>query len=121
MENSYLRWQETGREEGISIPWQNITLHAISSEPVKCIYIMLDNHVDYPTNLANGNGHNGERMANDPNDDDDDEGTCEGNFHCDDSFLFSSKKNIYHLMKSGYFFSICRRRAANDRNLVYGT
>lgn len=86
MKNSYLRWQETGREEGISIPWQNITLHAISSEPVKCIYIMLDNHVDYPTNLANGNG---QRMANDPNDDDDDEGTCEGKFTCNESFLFS--------------------------------
>lgn len=101
-ENSYLRWQETGREEGISIPWQNITLHAISSVPVKCIYIMLDNYVDYPTNLANGNGHNGngERMANDPNDDEDDEGTCEGYFNSDDSFSLKKNKKI---MKFGYF------------------
>lgn len=72
-----MRWQETGRNEGISIPWQNITLHAISNEPVKCIYIMLDNFVDYPTNVANGNGH-ADQMAEDQNEDDDDEGTCEG-------------------------------------------
>lgn len=78
---SYLRWQETGREEGISIEWESITLHAISSEPVKCIYIMLDVHIDYPPSQGNGQLNNG----NDANmaqnrDDDDDEGTCEGDF-----------------------------------------
>lgn len=87
---SYLRWQETGREEGISIAWESITLHAISSEPVKCIYIMLDVHIDYPPSQGNGRFHanngNDDRMAQDGeiNEDDDDEGTCEGN----NSFLF---------------------------------
>ncbi|XP_031620446.1 methylosome subunit pICln [Contarinia nasturtii] len=74
---NYLRWQETGREEGISIAWESITLHAISNEPnVKCIYIMLDVHIDYPR--SQGNGHD-ERMAQDGDieEDDDDEGTCE--------------------------------------------
>lgn len=80
---SYLRWQETGREEGISIAWESITLHAISSEPVKCIYIMLDVHIDYPPSQGNGRIHgngNDERMAQDGDidEDDDDEGTCEG-------------------------------------------
>lgn len=79
---SYLRWQEIGREEGISIAWESITLHAISSEPVKCIYIMLDVHIDYPHSHGNGHANNGndDRMAQDGDvdDDDDDEGTCEG-------------------------------------------
>lgn len=77
---SYLRWQENGRDEGISIPWQNVSLHAISNTPVKCIYIMLDLRIDYPSvgNNGNGNAHgNRNGAAND--DDDDDEGTCEGN------------------------------------------
>lgn len=83
---SYLRWQEIGREEGISIAWQSITLHAISSEPVKCIYIMLDVHIDYPPSQGNGQMHanngNDEQMAEDGDieDDDDDEGTCVGKF-----------------------------------------
>lgn len=72
---SYLRWQETGRDEGISIPWQKVTLHAISSEPVKCIYVMLDTLVDYPPANGHGNGH--DRM-DEGNDNDDDEGNCEG-------------------------------------------
>lgn len=76
-----MRWQEIGREEGISIAWESITLHAISNEPVKCIYIMLDVHIDYPPSQGNGQLNNGndERMAQDGDigDDDDDEGTCE--------------------------------------------
>lgn len=78
---SYLRWQETGREEGISIAWESITLHAISSEPVKCIYIMLDVYIDYPPSQGNGRMHgNDEQMAQDGDieEDEDDEGTCEG-------------------------------------------
>lgn len=88
---SYLRWQETGREEGISIAWESITLHAISSEPVKCIYIMLDVHIDYPPSQGNGRFHanngNDEQMAQDGeiDEDDDDEGTCEGK--TSDTFL----------------------------------
>lgn len=73
-----MRWQETGREEGISIPWQSITLHAISSEPVKCIYIMLDIHVEYPPTNGHANNGNAEQMEDGANDDDDDEGNCEG-------------------------------------------
>lgn len=76
-----MRWQETGRAEGISIEWESITLHAISSEPVKCIYIMLDVHIDYPPSQGNGrlnNGNNDVDMAQEHEEDDDDEGTCEG-------------------------------------------
>lgn len=71
---SYLRWQETGRHEGISIAWQDITLHAISNNPVKCIYLMMDQRCDYPPEAlaANGNG-NGRATI-----EEDDEGTCEG-------------------------------------------
>lgn len=67
--------------------FNSITLHAISNEPVKCIYIMLDVHIDYPQSAANGqlpannNGNHDEQMAQDNGDidgDDDDEGTCEG-------------------------------------------
>lgn len=75
---SYLRWQENGRDEGISIPWQNISLHAISNTPVKCIYIMLDTRIDYPCG-TNGNGRAHENRNGD--DEDDDEGTCEGKMH----------------------------------------
>lgn len=78
-----MRWQETGREEGISIPWESITLHAISSEPVKCIYIMLDVYIGYPPSQGNGQHHanngNDDQMAQDGDiEEDDDEGTCEG-------------------------------------------
>lgn len=79
--SSYLRWQEIGREEGTSIAWESITLHAISSEPVKCIYIMLDVHINYPPSQGNGRHHpnNDEQIADgDVDEDDDDEGTCEG-------------------------------------------
>lgn len=80
-----MRWQETNTEEGISIPWLNITLHAISNEPVKCIYIMLDAHVDFPRNRGNGfngnqNGNGHIRNENDIDEDEADEGTCEGMF-----------------------------------------
>lgn len=80
MRSSYLRWQETGRAEGISIEWESISLHAISNEPVKCIYIMLDVHIDYPPSQGNGrlNGNNDVDMANEHDEEDDDEGTCEG-------------------------------------------
>lgn len=77
-----MRWQETGRDDGISIAWQSITLHAISNVPVKCIYIMLDVHIDYPPSQGNGRIHaNGddEQMAEDEDiDNNDDEGTYEG-------------------------------------------
>jgi len=71
----YLRWQETGRHEGISIAWQDITLHAISNNPVKCIYLMMDQRCDYPPEAiaANGNGNGNGRLSIE----DDDEGTCE--------------------------------------------
>lgn len=72
--NSYLRWQENGREEGLSIAWQDVTLHAISNNPVKCIYLMLDQSCEYPSGANNGNGNGNGRLE----DDDDDEGTCEG-------------------------------------------
>lgn len=45
---------------------------------------MLDVHIDYPPSQGNGQLNNGndERMAQDGDidEDDDDEGTCEGNF-----------------------------------------
>lgn len=91
---SFLRWQENGRDEGISIPWQNISLHAISNTPVKCIYIMLDARIDYPCG-SNGNGRGPEHRNGD--DDDDDEGTCEGTFQIqtkiESSMNFSRNQN----------------------------
>lgn len=90
---SYLRWQETGRNEGISIPWQSITLHAISNTPVKCIYIMLDLRIDYPAVGNNGNGRANDRPNGNghPDEDDDDEGTCEGK----NSFLSKNTLNVF--------------------------
>lgn len=69
-----MRWKGNDRDEGISIPWQSITLHAISNTPVKCIYIMLDVRIEYPATGNNGNGVD----RNGDDDDFDDEGTCEG-------------------------------------------
>lgn len=111
--HSYLRWQEIGRAEGISIPWQKVSLHAISSDPIKCIYVMLDSLVDYPASNGHGNGH--DRM-DEGNDNDDDEGTCEGE-------LVSTKKNSLHSPFSIVrYVCLCnRRRSANDRDLVLST
>lgn len=74
--NSYLRWQETGREEGLSIAWQDVTLHAISNNPVKCIYLMLDQSCDYPAEANHGHRNGNGQLEID----EDDEGTCEGMF-----------------------------------------
>lgn len=102
-----MRWQETGREEGISIEWESITLHAISSEPVKCIYIMLDVHIDYPPSQGNGQLNNGndEEMAQDNEEDDDDEGTCEGK-HTDDTHTHTYVRHIFFFM---HFFLFHQR------------
>lgn len=75
--NSYLRWQETGREEGLSIAWQDVTLHAISNNPVKCIYLMLDQSCDYPAEANHGHRNGNGQLEID----EDDEGTCEGRFN----------------------------------------
>lgn len=98
-----MRWQESGREEGISIEWESISLHAISNEPVKCIYIMLDVHIDYPPSQGNGQLNNGndEEMAQDNEDDDDDEGTCEGKAY----WCLEKKIDFYF---SCAFFWLCR-------------
>lgn len=60
--SSSLHWKETGKEDGISVPWPKISVHAITSEPQKSIYLMLDFALVWPgvhePNLhRNGNGH----------------------------------------------------------------
>lgn len=39
---SSLSWAPDDKPEGISIMWKQISVHGISSNPVKCIYFMLD-------------------------------------------------------------------------------
>lgn len=107
---SYLRWQETGRAESLSIAWQEITLHAISNQPVKCIYLMLDQKCDYPPEANNGHRNgNGEI-------DDDDEGTYEGM-----RFMTHWMWPIFDECCCFLFHLCYRRRAWHDRNLVCST
>lgn len=57
-------WRPEGREnEGISIPWTSISLHAITSEPLRSIYLQLDFRLKWPgvyepTQNGAQNGHN---------------------------------------------------------------
>ncbi|GAB0097206.1 hypothetical protein DMENIID0001_128230 [Sergentomyia squamirostris] len=44
----YCAWKPENREEGISIPWLKITLHAISSAPSRSIYMILDFPLKWP-------------------------------------------------------------------------
>lgn len=80
---SSLCWKANGNEDGISIPWRKISVHAISTTPQRCVYLMLDFLLIWPgiTDQRNGNGHAAPEIQNGGNDDDDvdeDEGHVEG-------------------------------------------
>ncbi|XP_055694124.1 methylosome subunit pICln [Lutzomyia longipalpis] len=58
----YFAWKPENREEGISIPWLKISLHAISSAPSRSIYMILDFVLNWPgvydaNGPANGGGN----------------------------------------------------------------
>lgn len=82
-------WQADGRNDGLSIPWTKISLHAISRDPVKCIYFMLDYRLLWPGVIHERNGSNGNGDVNE-NDDDVDEGNYDGKwvFLCVGCFFF---------------------------------
>lgn len=68
-------WKPADRNEGISIPWTSVSLHAVTSEP-RSVYLQLDFRLQWPSvyegNLVppqNGNGH-----ADEGTGDDEDEG-----------------------------------------------
>uniref|UniRef100_A0A1L8DCY6 Putative methylosome subunit picln n=1 Tax=Nyssomyia neivai TaxID=330878 RepID=A0A1L8DCY6_9DIPT len=61
----YFAWKPESREEGISIPWLKISLHAISSAPTRCIYMILDFVLKWP-GVFDANGQaNGDEVDED--------------------------------------------------------
>lgn len=70
-------WQADGRDDGLSIPWTKISLHAVSVDPVKCVYFMLDYRLLWPGVIHERNGSNGNGDLSE-NDDDVDEGNYDG-------------------------------------------
>lgn len=77
-------WRPATKNEGISIPWTSVSLHAVTSEP-RSIYMQLDFRLKWP-GLYEGkqNGHNGDAVdaegdgGADRDDDDVDEGNVSG-------------------------------------------
>lgn len=76
-------WRLENQIDGISIPWTSVSLHAITSEPARSIYMQLDFRLKWPGNKenpppnGNGNGHN--HMAEENEEDEDvDEGNVSG-------------------------------------------
>uniref|UniRef100_A0A6B2E944 Putative chloride channel n=1 Tax=Phlebotomus kandelakii TaxID=1109342 RepID=A0A6B2E944_9DIPT len=56
----YFGWKPESREEGVSIPWLKISLHAISSAPSRSIYMILDFVLNWPgVSDANGQANGG--------------------------------------------------------------
>lgn len=72
-------WRPDSRNDGISIPWTAVSLHAIASEPSRCIYMQLDFRLKWPgvyegpVAELNGNGRGGSG-----DDCDEDEGNVSG-------------------------------------------
>lgn len=75
--SSSLLWQADGRNDGVSIPWTKISLHAVSVDPVKCIYFMLDYRLLWPGVIQERNGTNGNGDISE-NEDEVDEGNYDG-------------------------------------------
>ncbi|XP_055373972.1 methylosome subunit pICln [Condylostylus longicornis] len=77
-----LMWKPDDSLEGISMLWKQISLHGISNNPSKCIYLMLDHQLVwegvYDPSAANGNA-NGNAMEQEEDDDsENDEGNESG-------------------------------------------
>lgn len=81
--SSSLLWQADGRDDGVSISWTKISLHAVSVDPVKCIYFMLDYRLLWP----DGNGDISE------NEDNVDEGNYDG-----ENYIVASKLCYYKII-----------------------
>lgn len=93
---SVLCWKQNDRQDSVSIQWSDITVHAVSLVPSKCIYIMMDLNLEWPGVYGNGvpaenaplndmdvsNGHSDNDDSNDSDDNDDnvDDDVDEGHF-----------------------------------------
>ena len=79
-------WRPETRNDGISIPWTSVSLHAIASEP-RSIYMQLDFRLSpwpgvydgpNPPAQPNGNGHAMEADEGNAGEEDEDEGNVSG-------------------------------------------
>lgn len=72
-------WKADGREDGISIPWTKVAIHAICSYPHESVYLQIDYRLLWPGVLQIQNGSNGNGNGDlSDNDDDVDEGNYDG-------------------------------------------
>lgn len=72
-------WRPATRNDGISIPWTSVSLHAITSDP-RSIYMQLDFRLKWPgVYEGKQNGHNGVAGAGGDGDEDRDDDVDEGN------------------------------------------
>jgi len=55
MTSSEICWKRENSENGFIIPWEKVTVQAISNEPQRCVYFMID--VKWPES-SNGNHSN---------------------------------------------------------------
>lgn len=70
---SEIAWKNENSNEGFTIPWAKIVVTAISQDPMRCIYFMIDSEWtedDQPVDGSNGTDTNGGT-----NDDEDVEGS----------------------------------------------
>lgn len=73
-------WRPEDKNDGISIPWTCVSLHAITSEPVRSIYMQLDFRLKWPGVYEGAKpNQNGNGLADPHADADDDEDVDEGN------------------------------------------
>lgn len=62
---SEICWKKQDSDSGFMIPWDKITVQAITQEPQRCIYFMIDAKWPEPEAPANGNGNHNEDAAED--------------------------------------------------------
>lgn len=88
---SAFMWRPEHRNDGISIPWTSVSLHAISAEPRRNIYMQLDFKLHWPgVYEEKNNNENGNNAMNENGNghaaDDEDEGNVSGrhshDVHC---------------------------------------
>lgn len=67
---SEICWKRNDSENGFMIPWEKITVQAITQEPQRCIYFMIDvSWPEDPASNANHNGANGNIDVENPDED----------------------------------------------------
>jgi len=57
MTTSDICWKRHDSENGFMIPWEKVTVQAITQQPQRCIYFMIDVSWPDPVAHANGNGN----------------------------------------------------------------